>query len=197
MIIVAAADLPPQSIVITEQVQIAKNDVDNIRHKTIGVCGVMPPITDQDMYRHTSSHRELESLENLAAYMLPKEVKQSLDNGDVRFWDMETRERFIAFTNQLTITQIKNPTHGKLEVHSGGGSHGVTYSLEKDYTGKDQAELLVTGIDWSGKPFSLTVIYYIHVTEEANKLRYYQANKKYCGTRQFDWEIKDHTGYLF
>ena len=99
---------------------------------------------------------------------------------------------------------MNKPRHGVIPSFSShkGINDGV-YVPNKDFIGKDRVDFLVSGKDLDGRPFELTVKYYINVVSDTqlqkaikNDKTYQQAMKKYCSSSTATWRISDSDSVL-
>jgi hypothetical protein len=170
-----------------------------VKKLTYGVCDLQSSITDERSYKVAlKGGRGLSPVDNVALNILPKgyytETIAKAGAADDRNYTVPD------WMDSLIIKRINEPKHGvmaKADVPDYyKGFTGSLYVPNKDFIGKDRVDFLVTGKDLDGKPFEMTVKYYINVVSDTqlqkaikNDKTYQQAMKMYCDSSTTTWRI--------
>ena len=109
-----------------------------------------------------------------------------IDRGQAKDFDW-----LAKWEKSLKVSVLRAPAHGKLTQVDQDSEMLITPDV--DYIGKDRVDLLVTGKDDLGRPFALTLRYYINVVGREfgpglNAIKH-PDSKELCGTVKNRWRI--------
>jgi hypothetical protein len=195
MLFFALPDAIPQEIYQAPAIIVADASLASktaVRKQTYGVCKLFYA-TEEEWQDIDSRGQSLEATSYMMTFLSP-ETQKSLEGpygGSIPLiGDMDTSEWFDSFK----ITVLRAPKHGKF-VNMKNAPYGQYYP-DLNYVGKDRFDLLIEGHDDKGRLIAMTLRYYINVLprENLNNISvedgtYYQALKKYCGTKDNSWRI--------
>lgn len=180
MILIAMADVPPvpvyQATASTQTTSAA------VKKLTYGVCYIEPSITVQD-----KGGEIFLAPYNIALHkILPKEYTSELVG---KAGAADDRNNIVTdWLYSLDVKRLNEPEHGVI-IKDAKGFREILYAPNKNYIGKDRLDFLVTGKDLDGKPFEMTVKYYINMMPDdklqkliKNEKAYQQAVKQHCGS---------------
>jgi hypothetical protein len=156
-------------------------------YKVFGVCEIVP-MTDGS----GSEFSYPMNPQGVMSAFLPKDFQARLDSDSL---SQSEEMWWVDWMAGLSIEVAKKPAHGEISTSQ------PAYTPEIGFTGKDRAELIVKGLDKSGREISAKFIYDFVVIplsdwKKASTARYDAATKKYCGGSVRSWEIKPGFGRL-
>lgn len=188
MVYFTPPEAPPviiyQTPVSTEQVPLPNNEIRRVEY---GVCSALGAIEGNSVLdeRQTKNNSLFPIM--YAVDLLSKNKRNELNTSktaDVFKW-------YDSWAASLKISILRSPAHAQL------GDLKINRSLaivpNTDYLGKDRVDVLVEGKDDLGRPFKLTLRYYLSVLSKAEEQRIYNGKdlpfKELCGKNHNRWRI--------
>jgi hypothetical protein len=205
MVFIAMADAPP--VPVYQVATATQKQSAAVKKLTYGTCNLIPAIISDHNYETALKYPGGDfDVAWLAMQLLVpwSEGPHTADSSDFLY--------DLAYS--FEVKRLNAPKHGLVVKERSDKKYISSYVPNKNYTGKDRVDFLVTGKDLDGKPFEMTVKYYINVVPD-DKLQkaikydktYQQAIKQYCGHSKGTWRISesdassslisDFTGYNY
>lgn len=198
MVYLALPDATPQAVyqapvaVVADSLAKASGSV--VRRMEYGICNIT--------YANLSDSSQAER-DDLAAWrnrmspimyafdLLSKKRQEEffgVDRGQAKDF-----EWLAKWEKSLKVSVLHAPAHGKLVLVDPDAQMVLTPDV--DYLGKDRVDLLVTGNDDLGRPFALTLRYYINIVGREsgpglNAIKH-PGSKELCGTVKNRWRISE------
>ena len=190
MLFIAMADAPP--VPIYQVAATSQKTPTSITKLAYGVCDLQPSITDEQDYalalKSGGGGGFMPAWFALQLLVPWSEGPHTADSSNI----------LDDLADSFVVKRLYAPKHGVLIQEGGVKNYGGSYVPNKGYVGKDRVDFLVTGKDLDGKPFEMTVKYYINLLPDdklqkaiKNDKTYQQAIKQYCGHSKGEWRISE------